>query len=472
MSSTVEKICAEVSKRVTPSNNERRRILELAQNLKKKVTEAAEAEGIKVRVRVEGSVAKDTWLREEPDIDIFIRVPPIVPREEFGETMLRIARKATKGFIQIERFAEHAYLEAIVDKTRVNIVPSYQVEQGEWISAADRTPFHTDYVKARLNEKSCREIRILKKFMKAVDVYGAEIRVGGFSGYLCELLVLNYGSFVRVLETFADWKGRRIIDYEGLYKGKEEDVGRLFEEPLVIIDPVDEGRNVAAAVRVEKLNEFVVAVREFLKNPHLRFFYPSEIATLSNEELARNIEVRGSTLVFVKFRKVETVPDILWGQLYKSQRSIHRALQKHQFNVIRNIVWSDEENLNMFIFEIEERFLSLMKKHLGPPIGKRAECERFLRKHLDAPHTISGPRVEEGRWVVEMKRKHRDVVNLLNDMLRDGGRHVGVADLISQVFSEGFEILVNEEILETCTSNLHFAKFLMEYLKGKPRWLQ
>ena len=31
--------------------------------------------------------------------------------------------------------------------------------------------------------------------MQGIGVYGAEIKVGGFSGYLCELLVMKYGGF-------------------------------------------------------------------------------------------------------------------------------------------------------------------------------------------------------------------------------------------------------------------------------------
>ena len=472
MSPTLEKICEEVSKKVTPSSEERRRILELAEDLKKKVMTAAEEEGIKTKVRVEGSVAKNTWLSEEPDIDIFMRVPTIIPREEFGTTCMKIARKATEGFKQVERFAEHPYLESIVDNTIVNIVPCYQVERGEWISATDRTPFHTDYAKPRLNKEICGEVRLLKRFMKGVGVYGAEIKVGGFSGYLCELLVLNYGSFIQVLKSFAEWKERRIIDYEGFYEGEREDLERLFEEPLVVIDPVDKGRNVAAAVTKERLNKFVVAAREFLRNPNRRFFYPPEIVALSTQELIDALETRGSTIVFVKFGKMDAVPDVLWGQLYKSQRSLRRMIQRHAFNIIRDSVWSDDENLSVFIFEVEKRFLPLIKKHLGPPIGKRAECEKFVQKHLEAPHTVSGPHVEKGRWVVEMKRSYRDVVKLLNERLRDGGRRIGVADLVSQAISEGFEILVNEEILELYSSNPEFARFLTEYLEGKPKWLQ
>lgn len=471
MVSTLEEVCAEVLERTTPSSNERRRILELAEKLRERVSKVAEEAGIEAKVRVEGSVAKDTWLKEEPDIDIFMRVPTTMPREAFRTICLEIARKATEGHKQIERFAEHPYLESFIDTTRVNIVPCYQVNQGEWISATDRTPFHTDYMKPLLNEQLCGEVRLLKKFMKGINTYGAEIKVGGFSGYLCELLTLNYGSFIKVLKSVADWKERKIIDYKGYYKGRESEIQRIFEEPLVMVDPVDKGRNAAAAVRKERLDELVVASRAFLTNPRLEFFYPQETVAYEAEKLVHAITTRGSTLVFVKFGRVRTVSDILWGQLYKSQRSLRKMLQQHGFNIIRDSVWSDEEDLNTFIFEVEQRFLPLVKRHLGPPIEKREECEKFLRKHVGATSTISGPRIEGGRWVVETKRRHTNIVNLFAEKLGDGGRRVGVADLVSQAVANTLNILVNEEITKLYSSNSRFAKFLTEYLEGKPRWL-
>ena len=433
--------------------------------------EAAKEAGVEAEVRVEGSVAKDTWLGEEPDIDVFMRVPTTMPREAFGTVCLEIARKATDGFKQIERFAEHPYLEAIIDKVRVNIVPCYRVKRGEWISATDRTPFHTDYVKPLLNEQKCGEVRLLKRFMKGVGVYGAEIKVGGFSGYLCELLILNHGSFVEVLKSAVDWKEKTIIDYEGYYKGREKEAEKIFEEPLVIVDPVDKGRNAAAAVRKEGLDEFVAAARAFLKTSHKNFFYPQKIEALDTKRLVRTIKARGSTIVFVQFGKVGAVPDVLWGQLYKSQRSLRKMLQQHDFNVMRDCVWSNEENLNVFVFEVESRFLPLVKRHFGPPLRKKVECEKFLRKHLGAVHTISGPRVEAGRWVVEIKRKHTDVVDLLLEKLGDGGRRVGVAELISRTVANSVEVLVSEAVLALYSSNLEFARFMTEYLEGKPRWL-
>jgi len=471
MTSTLEKVSAKVLKRVTPTKKEKKRVLSLAESLVTRVKAAAKKAGVKAEVRLEGSLAKDTWLREEPEIDVFMRVPTSMPREAFGTVCLKIAKEATRGFRQVERFAEHPYLEAFVDSTRVNIVPCYLAKRGEWVSATDRTPFHTDYMKPLLNEQLRGEIRLLKRFMKGIGVYGAEIKVGGFSGYLCELLTLQYNSFVGVLKTAADLRNAWLIDYEGYYKGREDELTKIFEEPLVVVDPVDKGRNAASAVRKERLVEFVAASREFLRNPRLDFFYPRETKALVTREVLSEVKKRGSTLVLVKFGRVDAVPDVLWGQLYKTQRSLRKLLEQNDFNVIGDSVWSDERDSNVFVFEVEHGLLPSVKKHLGPPVKKRAECERFLRKHVGSPNTISGPFLEDDRWVVEVKRKHTDIPALLSQKLGDGGRSVGVAPLIAKTIQRTFEILINEEVRALYAANSQFAKFLTRYLEGRPRWL-
>jgi tRNA nucleotidyltransferase (CCA-adding enzyme) len=470
MSSPREEVCADVLKRVTPTATERKQILSLAKNLVENVREEAKEKAVETEVRVEGSVAKNTWLRDYPEIDVFMRVPTTMPREAFGTICIEIAKKATEGYKQIERFAEHPYLEVAVDNVWVNIVPCYRVKRGDWISATDRTPFHTDYVKPLLDEQKSGEVRLLKRFMKGVGVYGAEIKVGGFSGYLCELLILNYGSFIKVLNAAADWKERTIIDYEGHYERKD-DAKKLFEEPLVILDPVDKRRNVAAAVRKERLDEFIAASRAFLETPDLKFFYPPQKEALEPIELVNWINGRGSAIVFISFEACPGVPDVLWGQLYKSQRALQKLIKKHDFTVLRDTVWSNERNLNIFIFEVENRFLPNMKRHFGPPLRKRMSCEKFLRKHVEAEPTVSGPRIEGGRWVVDVQRRYTDVVKLLNEKLGNTGADVGLAEFVSKAVADSLEVLVNDEVLKLYSVNPELAKFLTEYLKGKPRWL-
>ncbi|PVX26139.1 MAG: CCA tRNA nucleotidyltransferase [Candidatus Bathyarchaeum sp.] len=470
MASSIEEICAKVLKRVSPSESERKKVLELAQKLTENVEKEAKKKNVEARVRVEGSVAKNTWLKDSPEIDVFMQVPTTTPREAFGTACLEVAKKATEGYEQIERFAEHPYLEAIVDDVYVNIVPCYVVKQGEWVSATDRTPFHTDYIKTHLNKHMEKEVRLLKRFMKGIGVYGAEIKVGGFSGYLCELLVLNYGSFVEVLLSAANWKEKTIIDYKEQY-ARIEDAKRIFEEPLIMVDPVDKERNVAAAVTQERLDEFVAASREFLKTPNMKFFYPPIIKSLNSAEIVNRIRARGSAIVFIKFNGIATVPDILWGQLYKSQRALRKIVTKHDFKILRDSVWSNEKNLNMFVFEVQNRFIPNMKHHLGPPLQNRLGCEKFLLKHTGADSTVSGPRIEDGRWVVDVQRTYSDVVKLLNEKLEDGGKRDGVAELVSKAISESGEVLVNDQVLKLYSLHPDFAQFLTKYLEGKPRWL-
>jgi len=94
----------------------------------------------------------------------------------------------------------------------VDIVPCYDAKSGEWQSATDRTPYHTNYIRARLDKQLRGDVRLLKKFMQGIGVYGAEIKVGGFSGYLCELLIMKYGSFEATLHAFAKYNKRVVID--------------------------------------------------------------------------------------------------------------------------------------------------------------------------------------------------------------------------------------------------------------------
>lgn len=470
MVSSLEEVCSEVLKRVTPSENERKKILKLTQELIQRLKQEAKKRGIETEIRLEGSVAKNTWLRDTPEIDIFIRVPTTMPREEFGNVCLKIAKEATQNSKQIERYAEHPYLEAIIGDVYVNIVPCYSVKQGKWLSSTDRTPFHTNYIKSMLDEKKAKEVRILKRFMKGVNIYGAETKVGGFSGYLCELLVLKYGSFVKVLRAASNWRERTVIDHEKQYKTKTE-VEKAFEQNLILVDPVDKTRNVAAAVRKDKLDEFVVASRAFLRTPDLKFFYPEEVEALDEIELCNTMSLRGSEFVFITFKGIFKIPDVLWGQLYKSQKAIRKMIVNYGFSVLRDKVWSNESNFNIFIFELENRFLSNIKRHLGPPLRKKKECESFLRKHGNSNSTVSGPRVEEGRWVIDGKRDYIDVVKLLTERLKGGGRSNGLAELVSKALTESMKVLANDEIMKLYTEYPDFAKYLTQYLKGKPRWL-
>ncbi len=472
MEKEIESLNKQILQKITPTKADYAKVAALTKSLEQEIRLACQQEGVKATVRAEGSVAKDTWLSDSLDIDIFMRLPTSIPRKSLGDIGLKIAKKAAGDAEQLERFAEHPYLEIFIDGHRVDIVPCYDTKPGQWQSATDRTPYHTDYIKTHLDKQLLGEVRLLKKFMQGINVYGAEIKVGGFSGYLCELLIMKYGSFTETVHAFARYNRRVVIDLEDFYADREKELSLLFPEPLVIVDPVDKGRNVASAVQLQKLYTFIGASRAFLKKASQDFFYPPTPMVLSAQALKNQLSSRGSSIVFLVMGELKAVPDVLWGQLFKSKRSLRTLLELNDYNILKDAVWSNEKTLSVFIFELEERTLPDIKKHLGPPIEREAECEKYLSKYGNSQHVISGPYIEDGRWMVELPRKTTDALALLKEKLADGGKNSGVANLIAKTIREDLRVLINFEVAKVYDENEDFAEFLTDFLVGKPFWLK
>ncbi|MCL1966001.1 MAG: CCA tRNA nucleotidyltransferase [Candidatus Bathyarchaeota archaeon] len=482
MQTELEALNLQVLKKITPSPEEYSKVKVLSLKLEQKILEACQQQNVSANVRVEGSIAKDTWLKGDPDIDVFIRLPNCIPRKNLGAVGLKIARSVAVEAVEVmERFAEHPYLEMVIDGFRVDIVPCYDAKPGEWQSATDRTPYHTDYIRQHLTLKMRGEVRLLKQFMQSIGVYGAEIKVGGFSGYLCELLILTYDSFVKTVEAFAGYNKRVVIDLEQHFLGKEEEVSEVFSEPLVIVDPVDRARNVASAVQVDKLYSFIGAARAFIENPREDFFFTPEQSAFAVEALKRKLDNYGSTVLFLVTNSIsgssgmDVVPDVLWGQLYRSKRSLHKFLESYDYKVLRDAVWSNEKSLCIFIFELEQQIIAATKKHYGPPLERSSECTNFLSKYIENSQVIAGPYIEGDKWAVEILRKNTNAVVLLKEKLSvssDGGKSVGISELIAKAFKTDLSVLANSEILNnTYWENGDFRGFLTNFLVGKPFWL-
>ena len=469
----LEQILEKVRARVTPTPSEKAKMERRAEEFRAKVEAELERMGLEAEVSLEGSVAKDTWLRGDVDIDLFMLVPPEVSRETLSTAYLEAAKRSLKGYRIVERFAEHPYVEAWITRSlRVNVVPCYKVEPPNWRSATDRTPYHTRYVKARLGLEARDEVRLLKRFMKGVGVYGSDIKVGGFSGYLAELLIIAYGGFLEVLRAASTWKMGEIIDVEGFYEGRRGEAEKLFEGScLTVVDPVDRARNVASSLRLETFSLFRAASKLFTSNPSLKFFYPPKPRPPPPERLGKLLKSRGSDLVFLVFEGVRAVPDVLWGQLYKTERKLKRLLEGFDFKVLRSASWSDEEKVCVIVYEVEASRIPSVKRHTGPPISSPEE-ENFLAKHVKSRLTVSGPYIEENRWMVLLKRKQVDAKRLLEaELVR--GREIGVASRLAEALKRGgLKIYVGSEILKFYRRHQGFRTFLAGFLSGRPPWLR
>ena len=325
------------------------------------------------RVLVGGSFAKGTWLESDTDIDFFVMIEPSVERNEFEELGKSIGYHALRKYKPYLRYSEHPYVEGKVDGTRVNIVPCYRVEKSKWKSAADRSPFHTDFMQDKLNDNLKSQVRVLKKFLKAVGIYGSQIAVSGFSGYVTEVLVLKYGSFEGVLKLFSEFEPNHIIS---LYPPDEKIVEK-FASPIIIIDPIDSNRNLGAAISADCVAKFALASRQFLKNPSIEYMRKSGKL---KPKIIKQIE---SNLLIIEFKIQKRSPDILWGQLKRKLTSISKMLSNSRFEIIKKYCYTDEDKHAVFIFIFEYANLPKITVNRGPEVYLKSETDAYIKKRGD-----------------------------------------------------------------------------------------
>lgn len=375
-----------------------------------------------------GSYARNTWLRGNLEIDVFVFFPKEVKKEEFERKIIDLGKKVLE---KIElRYAEHPYVHGEVAGVNVDLVPCYRVESTDKIiSAVDRTPFHNEWLKDRVKGKE-QEIRVLKQFLKANNLYGAEYKVRGFSGYLCELLVVFYGSFVNLISEAVKWTRRTVIDVK---RGKVTEGDSFF-----VIDPVDEKRNVAANLSLDNLAKFVHLSRKFLKNPSIDFFIQKR-RIVDLEKLVSAMKKRSTEILVVEFEKPEIVEDNLYPQLDRAGRKIFEALKKEGFEPIRFDFFADKKCY--LIFETGVKELSKITRKIGPIFEDEENVEKFLAKER-----IFEPFIENGRWWAFEVRRHTKPEEVVTDYIRERSQALGKN--VGLKLSEGFSILKNEETIK------------------------
>jgi tRNA nucleotidyltransferase (CCA-adding enzyme) len=421
--SNVSAIVAKALPLCEPQPSEERKITAVAQESKALVDRHVASMSDIVGVVFGGSFAKGTWLRGDADIDIFFKVKPSVPVEKFEELGRSIGLKALKDHKPRLRYSDHPYVEAFVKKVRINVVPCYDVEQGKWQSAADRSPFHTEFISRTFDNEKRKQARLLKKFFKAAGIYGAEISTGGFSGYASEVLVHKYGSFEEVLRAGADWQKRQVVaagDYD-------PDVVKGFNSPMIIIDPVDRRRNLGTAISPESVGRFLLAARSFLERPSIHLFKESRRGPEA-KKLLPNILV-------VQFSHKERSPDVVWGQLKRSTSAIAKQLELADFVVLRSSCVTDEKKSAALAFLLESMTLPPYTKKKGPEVFRRNDTASFLAGKKKPLVTWVD---KEMRIAMLVDRKATDAIMFTRSLLQNAENSGVAKDLVAgklQIYS-------------------------------------
>ncbi len=446
MDRRIDEVVERVAEKVVPPEEEVKRAREAEKELRKRLDALLEKyPGL--RYEFLGSYARNTWLPGNLEIDVFILFPEDWSNQELERVGLEIG-KAVMDEYEL-RYAAHPYVHGRVKGVEVDVVPCFALSRIDRIkSAVDRTPFHHAWLRERIAGKEA-DVRVLKAFLKANGIYGAEYSVRGFSGYLCELLIVFYGSFRNLVKAARSWTRDTVIDVAG---------GRVYREKgrgFFVVDPVDASRNVAANLSLDNLARFVHLCREFVSSPSEEFF---EVKDVKPDLTFIQRELEERYVFAIEFEKPDIVEDNLYPQLERAVNRINDFLERSGFSPLRRGFTVTDGKCYLF-FETGVFQLSPVEKRMGPPF----EDEKHVRKFLSKDRGYQ-PFIEDGRWWCYERRKSRRADEAVAEYVAKEWK--GLGKNVGESISQSFRILKGKELIDEGLKNNELLKYLHQFMGG------
>jgi tRNA nucleotidyltransferase (CCA-adding enzyme) len=258
---------------------------------------------------------------------------------------------------------------------------------------------------------------------------------------------------------------------------------RTFDDPLVVVDPTDPTRNVAAVLSATNLARFQHYARELLAAPSEDLFEPEVPEPLEPSEVRAHLDRRGTTPVAVVFDAPDVVDDQLWPQLRRSLAGTVGGLNDRGFDVLRARAMTDaapdgdeasgdglgasadgagSPTRAALYAELEVAERPAVERHEGPPVAVRKHAASFYESYVDDvdPGTY-GPFVDGERYVVEREREFSTVRAYLES---DAATDVALGARVEPAF-EDRDVLVGEAVATLAPA---FGRPLREFYEPRP----
>jgi len=397
-----------------------------------------------------GSISKGTWLKGSHDIDLFLVFRRRIDRKELEELGLKIGVEICKNFRGTYniKYAEHPYVKCNIKNFQVDIVPCYEIKKDEKIiSAVDRSPLHARYIKENIKDFEKDEVRLLKYFCKQLGIYGADAKINGVSGYLCELLIINYGTFNNALDKISKLNFGDVIDLEGVVDKYE--VRKKFRDAIIVIDPVDKNRNVASPLSAQNFLKLKLAAKKYLQTGK----FPERKIITKLGLIEKLKKERGTNFIGLKFKPPDIITENLYPQLRKFEKKLVKYLESKDFFIVRHFSWTDEKNKAYIILEVESTLLAKYKKKDGPIIFSK-EVDNFLKKYINEKYK---PYIEDKKFFICYKRKIRDIKVAIRTFLKNNK-----AEIPKKIVSRRISLFEESEIIKEVNENKELNSYLIE----------
>ncbi|MEO2154316.1 MAG: nucleotidyltransferase domain-containing protein [Nanoarchaeota archaeon] len=404
----IEKLLKETLQKIKPTEGEIRKINKIAQDFGKLLREHD------IRYFYGGSFAKGTFLKNLTDIDVYLLMEN---ESEISQLKEKLSKLVRENQLKLEVLhGSRDYFHIKYKRILFEMVPVIDIKKPEEArNSTDISKFHVEFVRNNIKKKPQLkdEILLFKYFLKQKGIYGAESYNRGISGYLSEVLVINFGSFLKTLEFFKNPNFPIFIPKLSKEKIEKLKKSGKLNNYFNVLDPVLEERNLGMAVSIEKVNELIVESNRFFLNPNFsknnKFDELKKFYNKLDKKRFALLEVFFSDY----FKKNYSNPDIIGGKEKKLVEKIIKELEKENFNVYNWVFSFNKEKKEGKALILTDKSSNIVIKR-GPTIGK-GNIEKFLEKHKEDIVLI-----KDNIYILKYKKKKiEEVTYNLNKKLTD-----------------------------------------------------
>ena len=348
---------------------------------------------------------KQTQLSGDSDVDLFIGVRKKILgklknasrkkqreflKQTFTDIIQNIIMPSLKKHADPKKmafsYAEHPYLTSVLFGREFDIVFCFNLDdqeilEGKIVTAMDRTPFHSKFVRNNLTLDQRNDVRLLKAFFKANHVYGDKSPVGqmGFIGYCLELLVYHFGTMENVMVNLEAIPSNP-LDYFHREKEVLESMNRFSDDFWIVIDPTDKNRNVGSSMDPRCFHHGIKKIEEFLKNPAKDYFIQGCLPAPLNDDphyhavLSTNQQLVHYTVVRDKLYRI--------CNMAKSQLEQEQTGEQKYGPIDFAVVFNHDDSRVALAFYCARNALSSEYKVFGPKTDDEHDrVENYLKKH-------------------------------------------------------------------------------------------
>ena len=419
--SNLNKIRLQSLKEIRPTESDIQQSFDVFKKVKNAIQEEASARNIDLSfIELEGSSGqKQTQLRNWNELDIFVGLPLTILRQNQLEDKVRkpAIRHLIKQLVRdvavnaVERvdakniqvaYAEHPYVIAHIDKQKVDVVfcfdlPEDYIYKHGPITAVDRTPHHSKFVKKNLSEAQRDDVRLLKAFFQSSFVYGDSSPIGrsGFTGFSSEMLIFHRHTLEATLD-FLSQPDPEPLDFFN----RDHDIlkHKFSQDFLIISDPIDPNRNISSSISNRAYRFAQHNASQLLQKPTKKYFKRKPVPQLSPNEMEK-LEPHYYVIEFQDLTDWHYTKTR--DKLYRYFTTLSKYLKQEPTGEPRFGMMTFEEVFQEKVFavslHIEKAEISPSFIRTGPPAAHTEGVKQFVERHPNAYF-------KDGRYHVEIRR--------------------------------------------------------------------